>query len=461
MSVFGYHTAGTAGNDDLEDDIKGSLFTAPETGTIPALGMCVTVAGSAGHPVKGAVYKHSDLSLVGYTEEITVNNGASQWVVADANGTISVTAGTEYLLVAWADDVVGTCHLQYDAGDVNQGHHDAQVYNGFPDPFVLTAHNNNKYSIYAHYTPSSPTTATADSFDKPAAITHGHAYCYDGETITGWTEYVHRMTPANATPTSEDGDILQIAALTDDAGEIEFCYYEFDNTDFPTSTYGELHMKYRTSTNSNAIEPRLQLLFSDGSAQTIHFSYSTTLIVRKASITPGKSLEKIRLYAYSPATAPTTTYYIYVDWLMMHKGTFEFPNVRPGGVFPRFHENVAKLSVPGRHGPIRQRLGMDDLAIIIRGEMQSGETWGSISSRYGDYFMDIIRGMNEVTDTREPFQYLFTDLGNFQVILESFEPTQDSETHAMRGYTLTFAITKLSDLGLAWWHQRGWYGEQP
>jgi len=65
-----------------------------------------------------------------------------------------------------------------------------------------------------------------------------------------------------------------------------------------------------------------------------------------------------------------------------------------------------------------------------------------------------------VTSTREPWQYLWTDLGNFQVILEQYEPILDSEDKAMRGNILTFVVTKLSGLQLSWWNDREWYGKQ-
>lgn len=147
---FGYETIGAAGFQNFGNRIRGSIFTIPENGKADSItwyGRFINV-GTA--EVKCAIYRHSDLSLVGVTEEITGPHLPLQW-----NTNIfpypkpNLFAGTVYILVAWGNSVNN--RLYFDVGDANQGHDRVQVYNGFPDPLIVDFHNTDRYSIYCSY----------------------------------------------------------------------------------------------------------------------------------------------------------------------------------------------------------------------------------------------------------------------------------------------------------------------
>ena len=149
---FGYETIGTAGYDTLEDGIYGSVFTIAEDGTADLIKAAIRCTVEA-KKMKCAIYKHSDLSLVGQTEEVLVPvTDPANWITFNFTAPKpSLTANTAYILVAWSYSSVGYARLSFDAGDANQGHWQLLTYNGFPNP-LNPGHADFKYSIYCTYT---------------------------------------------------------------------------------------------------------------------------------------------------------------------------------------------------------------------------------------------------------------------------------------------------------------------
>ena len=160
MAKFGYETLGTTGMPGLiESIIKGSVFTCPLSGKADSITVgLVYVTGAWTGKVKCAIYKHSDLSLVGVTEERTITPPTTPgaWYIFNfAAPKPSLAAGTDYVLVAWGESAAGDVGILHDAGAANQRHYQNIAYNGFPTPLVPT-HGTEKDSIYCTYTPSAP-----------------------------------------------------------------------------------------------------------------------------------------------------------------------------------------------------------------------------------------------------------------------------------------------------------------
>ena len=158
-AIFGYNSLG-ASNDQATYKIVGSVFSMPEWGNVTSL-----TAGLLNYNpytvddyayIKGAIYKHSDSSLVAQTSEdyLLINYGFPEWETLTFPSNITLEAGEDYVLVVWADYTSsgGTVHCAYSSGSANQGHYQSRTYNGFPSP-LGPSHNNNKYSIYVTYTP--------------------------------------------------------------------------------------------------------------------------------------------------------------------------------------------------------------------------------------------------------------------------------------------------------------------
>jgi hypothetical protein len=98
--------------------------------------------------VKAAIY--SDVhTLIASTEEKTVS--ADGWVTFNFLSPQTLTAGTNYILVAWSDSVGGVIYLRYHSGSSNQGHSQSQSYDSWPDSLESVSHDDYEYSIYCTY----------------------------------------------------------------------------------------------------------------------------------------------------------------------------------------------------------------------------------------------------------------------------------------------------------------------
>lgn len=279
-------------------------------------------------------------------------------------------------------------------------------------------------------------------------ITYGHGFLEDCDDTSIYTEH-------------EDGNTAILSVGVDDIFQITVAisvgnksvYYEYpdsagaDDIDISSTLYPKALFRYKTSNAS--IKAKIELLFSDASTQTIlDETSSTDWTVGSEDITTGKTIDHVRFYATQ------ATGLVYYDFLMLHKETFTFPAVRPGGITIQIPFKTAKLEIPGREGDIIQRLGMNSPIIRIRGHMKHGETWGTTNFPYGEYLYKILRD-------DDPWQWLTTDLGNFPVTIDpagcSFG--QESDSGSQRTYTLNFVVTKLSSLGEITWDERQWYGK--
>jgi len=153
---FGYETIGASSislSSSAEERIRGSNFTITEDSTADSITVALSRATAGSDNAKCAIYKHSDSSLVGSTEQVLVSyTTTSAWYTFNfAEPKPTLTANTEYILVAWADYTASTISIAYDSGATDQGHLQAVTYDGWPDPLVPTQ-GNFKYSIYCTYT---------------------------------------------------------------------------------------------------------------------------------------------------------------------------------------------------------------------------------------------------------------------------------------------------------------------
>jgi len=150
---FGYETLGTIAS-DIENRIKGSVFTISEDGTADSITVGLKWISSAwtGN-VKCAIYEHSDLTLVAPTQErnLQLTSTATWYTFNFSAPKPDLTANSEYILCVWGQSVAGTAVTVYEVGNTNQAHVQTVVYNNFPNPLVPT-HGTAKYSIYCTYT---------------------------------------------------------------------------------------------------------------------------------------------------------------------------------------------------------------------------------------------------------------------------------------------------------------------
>lgn len=145
----------------IENTIVGSVFTAADSGWADSITAYLQVTSSS-KSVKCAIYKQSDLSLVGYTQERTISPSSISWQTFSFNEPKpNLTAGTQYILVAWSSSGYGDTLFYRQDGAIDQAYYDYVTYgSSWPDPFEVEAHGARSYCIYCTY--SKPTEYTSE-----------------------------------------------------------------------------------------------------------------------------------------------------------------------------------------------------------------------------------------------------------------------------------------------------------
>lgn len=155
-AVFGSQEAFGVSWRSIGNQIAGSKFTAPLSGELTEMHAFLNCTAGADY-AKAAVYKASDLSLLGYTSAGQHATGAAHFIRLTFVDAPQVVAGTEYILVVWGGALNGTLWVGYVAGDANQGVLKGLTFDydpgGFPDPLTTDSTPADKYSVCAGMAP--------------------------------------------------------------------------------------------------------------------------------------------------------------------------------------------------------------------------------------------------------------------------------------------------------------------
>lgn len=139
--------------------ISGSIFLAPEKGLVYSI-VCYQQLSSIYRGKHAcAIYRASDLKLLGITDERKWETGTTGWIMFVFSRPIPIEAGEEYLLIAWG--TLG-CSLYFDRGYPNRryaayNYDIKRDYPNFPDPFIRDTEpgmTDGLVSIYAEYVPA-------------------------------------------------------------------------------------------------------------------------------------------------------------------------------------------------------------------------------------------------------------------------------------------------------------------
>lgn len=156
MATFGYTQVG-ANVESPGRRMSGSVFTCPENGVAESISFYVPASGSgSSRTVQCAIYRHSDSSLVGATEQKTLTSWQAGWMTLNfLDPKPELQAGVDYVLIVYHNGSAGfSPKVAYDSGDFpEQGHYQSLTNFPLPNPANFT-HENRKYSIYCTYTPS-------------------------------------------------------------------------------------------------------------------------------------------------------------------------------------------------------------------------------------------------------------------------------------------------------------------
>lgn len=167
MAIFGNTTRETDRTITPTGSIRGAGYACGEVGTADSIAAYMDMYDS-GVKSKAALYKKSDASLVGTSNENT-GDGVTGWRTWLFSVPKPSLVATDYVLCLWSDGAAGTFGVA--SKDLTTyRYYKIQVYNNYPNPFNGTTGNSLNYhlSIYCNYTP-------AGGLSIPVAMHHyGH-----------------------------------------------------------------------------------------------------------------------------------------------------------------------------------------------------------------------------------------------------------------------------------------------
>jgi hypothetical protein len=147
-TTFGNTATGT-NYQSISNCLRGSPFQASETGTIQSISAYIYVTSTNRH-IKAAIYTTTG-TLVGSTSEVTGLSGGAQWATFTFSGTKpSLTSGTTYILVVWADSGMSSVYLYYSSTSTDAGRNYTYTYQNWPSPVTFN-NDTNLYCIYCAY----------------------------------------------------------------------------------------------------------------------------------------------------------------------------------------------------------------------------------------------------------------------------------------------------------------------
>lgn len=184
MTRFGYD-GGATNSMPIKNIIKGSVFTCPDDGIADSisvkLGMWSDQPLWSGR-VKCAIYRHSDLSLVGVTEErvIDIIDEYEAWYTFNFITKPNLIHNTEYVLVAWAENIGTDVRIRgiWLTDEPTREHYQPYAYDDFPT-ILSPTHGYLKHCIYCEYTITAP--------PPTRGILDCHAYA-DGYEVSALVE---------------------------------------------------------------------------------------------------------------------------------------------------------------------------------------------------------------------------------------------------------------------------------
>lgn len=159
--TFGYTNTGTGIWNDAMNWMRGTLFTAPESGTAQSISVYAWVMTAAKY-AKCAIYRHSDLVLIGQTEELLIPAASATWRTWNFITKPNLVASTDYILMIYVQFAGGNFYLKRTDAALNTGHVKNVLYNGFPSPLSGYQHVSAKNAIYCTYAVA-PTVTTQDA----------------------------------------------------------------------------------------------------------------------------------------------------------------------------------------------------------------------------------------------------------------------------------------------------------
>jgi hypothetical protein len=151
MATFGYTTHGA--NSTAFTAPQGSKFTAPGNGDITKITVWINAYYGGSVNFRVAIYSDSSGTPNAKLAESGSATAVSSSAEYDCNISYTMTGGTAYWLMAWADSA--NADTSWDTGTTHQGSATtAPTYPTWPGTWSETFALDRAYSFYATYTPA-------------------------------------------------------------------------------------------------------------------------------------------------------------------------------------------------------------------------------------------------------------------------------------------------------------------
>ncbi|MFA5365195.1 MAG: hypothetical protein WC325_08460 [Candidatus Bathyarchaeia archaeon] len=253
-------------------------------------------------------------------------------------------------------------------------------------------------------------------------ITYGHGYCNDFSLTEGadWTTEGGSGNTVAAT-FGYKGDYLDLNCTVATGAKT---YYIQNNTNIGLSTiiYPTILFRYMTTSNAKA---KIVAVFSDASTQTIlDDTENTSWTASKATLTTSKTLDHLQLYADSG------TGHVYYDFTLVCTGQFTFPQwTRLNVQLPNFY---SKTRIPSKVTNRNSYMGADDAQVTLNGDIDDQNTdWIIAYSTVADILFIL-----QHRAYSEPFQWFNSDRGNFKVVIDNAEMSEEANSIYKYSYIL-------------------------
>jgi hypothetical protein len=217
----------------------------------------------------------------------------------------------------------------------------------------------------------------------------------------------------------------------------EYAYYEYDlPTNLSTDVYNKYLVRWKTSAASNGLQAKIYFGYTVGPSPIHVLGFSTDWAVWTGSLTAGKTLDKIRIYADdNPDTINSGTYYVYYDFIMFFPDWFVFPNTDSIRVKPS--PKYGLTDMPSGIVDKTQNLGSESATVDILCNLDvgrinpssvayTGDDWKRPQAVDSEYQTDTVKGQvfydiahNSLT---QPFQWIDLEEPPLQMKVTLEEP---------------------------------------
>ena len=302
----------------------------------------------------------------------------------------------------------------------------------FWDSYYIKFTSGSNAGLYRVITDWDLPTTTFTHLNFPNAVVAGDVY-----VLSAWQETKLNMAAGDATPSILYDDVFRIEAVFDAGAVDENVYFEKDITNLDSDIYTHYVLRYKT--DSSNVSAKAMLVFTVGTQTILPLTSNTSWTVVSGTITPSKTIDKIRFYADDEGV--NGTFNVYYDFLLLCRGVFTWSFLNRGESADIINRN-SKIGVPGRGGDVPQHGGRSSIPFHLWGEMDTAAGWRGISGT-GTVGLLLYKLILEADS--DPWQWFTSDLATCKVSVDQFTISKIGGSGVQRVYDLLLSEYRRGD----------------